>query len=488
MKTLDKDLSKLPSKIREAVKINVTALEIADWTSPDIDVYLDYMTKKILFIGKEKKAQCNAQIIALAYDKESYGFFEDNLDGIFQPINKIFKENNWHLCYVNQIAPDNVKDHVLTIRNILYKFSDYLRSEYVATMAQKQLDEKQSIALDPILRKSHYAQNNLLTKSGFSDNLTVVQKKVLNYFILKFQNQKEEDLFGNAYFNVTTQELVNCGCGSNTNAIMKSLKDLMENTSMYIQYGETWTMYNIFNSFQGAVNKNNITVRFTPEMMALINKIGVSKNYTLLSFQSMSCIKKYASIRMYELCCQYRNMDADHVTISDEQLRMILNCKDKYPNPREFKRTVIQVAEKELRELAQEGKVDLYFSFRETKKEKVDKNKADWSYDSKRVLEWSFVIHKAYSYKKGEFQSHGKIDDQAKNALKTIADILFKAETLPENERKKYANFAKSMKEDSLISMVQDLQFSVLFDKDKDAIHNVFVKYGFGEGGSILVQ
>ncbi len=478
MKTLERDLNKLPKELRQAVEINVKLLEQADFSSKDIDVYLDYMTKKILFVEFSSSEEGVKMCLAFAYDEESMRFFEDNLSGIFRTVMDLFHENNWHLSYKIQFAPDNVRDHVQTIRNILYRYSDYLRSEYVAAKAQKQIEERKSVGLDSILKKSHYAQNNLLTKSGFSDNLTVVQKKVLNYFIYKYQNQKEEDLFGNAYFNVTTQELVNCGCGSNTNAIMKSLKDLMENTTMYIQFGENWTMYNIFSSFQGAVNKNNITVRFTPEMTALINKVGVSRNYTMLSIKAINTIKRYASMRMYEFCCQYKNMDADHVTITDDQLRMMLNCKDKYPNPREFKRAVLQTAEKELRELAQEGKIDLYFSFSETKKEK-----ANWAYDTKRVLEWSFVIHKAYSYAAG-FIPHEKKEDQVTNALKTIADILFRYDDVSQEEKMRYSRFCQSLSADILVSLVQELQFMIMFspDKSKEAINTILQKYGFKEG------
>lgn len=479
MKTLEKDLSQLPAKLRKAVDINVKLLDKADFTSEDIDVYLDYLTKKILFIDYSEKKDGGVDLKALAYDMDSYKFFEGHVHDTFKSVCEYITGINGHLTYDIQVAPDYAKEHINTIRNILYKYRDFLRSEFVATKAQEQLEENMSSSLDPILKKSHYAQNNLLTKSGFSDNLTVVQKKVLNYFILKFQNQKQVDLFGNSYFNVTTQELVSCGCGSNVSAIMKSLKDLMENTSMYIQFGDKWTMYNIFASFQGAVNNNCITVRFTPEMSALINKIGVSRNYTLLSFNSMNSIKKYASMRMYELCCQFRNMDADHVSISDEQLRMMLNCRDKYLNPKDFKKWVLKVAEKELTQLAQEGKVDLYFTFAESRKEK-----ADWEYNRKRVLEWSFVIHRAYSYKDG-FITHDSKADQEKNALKTIADLLFKYEDISQQEKMGYSRFCKSLSTERLVALVQDLQFEIMFssDKSKEAVNAVFEKHGFREGG-----
>lgn len=476
MNVLEQKLSKLPENVRKALLINIRALEMADFESDEVDDYIMYLTSRIFFCGYEEKENV-VTITAYAYEMGDCDFFEKNLDGIFKNVRDIFKDNGWHLQYEIQTMPKSIEECFYTMRGILSAYATYLKGEYVAAQAQKQIEEKNSVGIDSLLKKKHYAQNNLLTKSGFSDSLTVVQKKLLNYFIFKFQNQKnrQEVLFGDSSFTVTPFELVRCGCGSNQTAIMKSLKELMESTSMYIQFDDRWTMYNVFSSIQGTVNENSyITVRFTPEMTALINKVGVSSNYTMLSLKSINSIKRYATMRLYELCCQYRNMDASYVTITDEQLRMMLNCNDKYQNPKEFKRCVLQVAEKELKLLADDGKVDLYFSFSETKKEKTE-----WDFRSKRVLEWSFVIHKGVAYEDG-YIPHDKMQQRKEYSKKVFDEILNKCENISDLERSEYCRFMMSLKESDMFSLVQDLQMQLSFSqKEKsEAIRDVFESYG----------
>lgn len=475
MKTLKEELSKFPEAIKEALEMNFCLLDKVDFDSGDADTYLEYLSKRIIFYDKKDGENGKIDISAFAYDDESVHFFENHLDSIFHHVPALFRERNANLGYVVQIIPKEIEEYYDRMRTLLSAYVKRLRSEDVARKAERMIEEKKLIGFDSIMRKNKYAQNNLLTKAGFSDNLSVTQKKMLNYFIFKFQFKAETDLFGESYVTVTPQELVKCGCGSNQTAIVKCLKELTEKTSMFIQFGGRWGIYNIFSSFTGEQDKKKITVRFTPEMTALINKIAISQNYTMISMKSINTIKRYATMRMYEFCNQFRNMDSQYVYVEDDVLRTMLNCKDKYENPRDFKRYVLKVAEKELADLAEKGKVDVYFSFSD-----VEKEKTDWKYDSKKITRWAFVIHKALSFEDG-YISHDSMEEREQSALSTVENILNNCRDIDFEMKSVLRKQARKLSGKDLISMVQDLQLEVMFSSNKQtfsSVDNVFRKYG----------
>lgn len=477
MSTLEEELNSYPEPMREALRINLCLLDKVDFDSADAETYLEYLSKRIIFYDKQLKDSGKVHVRAFAYDHESVGFFENHLDSIFQSVPPLMKGMDAMLLYEIQIIPKSLKEYYPAICALLSAYVSRLRSEDVARKAEKYIEEKKLVGFDSLMKKNKYAQNNLLTKAGFSDNLSVVQKKMLNYFIFKFQFKAETDLFGESFVTITAQELVKCGCGSNQTAIVKSLKELTEKTSMFIQFGGKWGIYNIFSSFTGEQDKKEIMVRFTPEMTALINRIAISQNYTMLSLKSINTIRRYTTMRMYEFCNQYRNVDSQLVYVEDDVLRTMLNCTGKYENPKDFKRDVLQVAEKELKTLAEKGEVDVYFSFSD-----VEKQKADWKYLSKKVTKWAFVIHKALNFKDG-YMAHESMEDREQNAMKTIEEILKNCKDVDIEMKSFYRKQARKLSGKDLISMVQDLQLEVMFSTKKNSlssIENVFAKYGIG--------
>lgn len=479
---IEKEIKKFPESIQNAVRFNLELLALTDFdkSQEEVEEYLEYVSKRIILVDSSPESNSGAQLTMLAYvaNKEDYQYFESHLDSTFAALRSRYAEKKYALEYKLQAA-DEYRDYLPMIRKILLAYVTRLRSDNVAEKMRLSLEEEKAVGFESILKKkkNHYAQNNLLTKSGFSESLSVVQKKLLNYFIFKFQHKCEEDLFGESFFTVTTQELVKCGCGSNQTAIVKCLKDLMENTTMYLQYKNEWGIYNLFSSFKGAVNKNVISVRFSPEMSALINKVGISRNYTLLSLNSINSIKRYSTMRMYELCSQYRNADTPVVYITDDDLRAMLNCKEKYPNPKDFKKYILKVAEKELKTLADSGKVDLFFTCHD-----VEKVKEDWEYDVKKVVKWAFVIQKSSTFEDG-YIPHDTMEKRVEVAMRMIEEIVCNRINVDDVLRKSYLTFVRSLSNDNLVALVQDLQLDVLFSAQKESlasVETVFRKYGYG--------
>lgn len=482
---LEKKIQTLEESAQKAVRFNIELLDLVDIGNEDSQAkeFLKFFTYNFVlvdYIPPEKNEE-DPSYKAFVNTFEDIDYFKAHTQDLFKCVIEKFSKESVRLKYKVQLV-EEYRDVVPVIRSILAAYVTRKQSDLIAETAKKQLEEESSVGLENILKKKpHYAQNNLLTRSAFSDNLTVVQKKLLNYFIFKFQHECHEDLFGDSFFTVTTQELVSCGCGSNTTAIVKSLKDLMENTSIHIQYNDRWSIYNMFSSFQGANDHSEIIVRFTPEMSALINKVGVSRNYTLMSLTCINSIKRYSTMRMYELCSQYRNADSPVIYIDDDDLRSILNCKDKYPNPADFKKRVLKDAEKELKDLAEKGIVDMYFECKE-----VAKESNDWQYRYKKVLKWAFFIHRSSSFDPDAYMVQEGSKKKMQTAYKVVENMVYTTlcDELTPNEAKEYVDFLKNLSVNDISALVQDLQIEVYFSGNKDKVSSlevVFRKYGFRE-------
>lgn len=92
--------------------------------------------------------------------------------------------------------------------------------------------------------------------------------------------------------------------------------------------------------------------------------VELADRYTEYSLTVAISLKSKWSQRFYELCCQYQKQEFFFKTI--EQLRYMFCLEDAYKQNQDFKRYVIDVAEKELKETFENGQCDLWF---ETMKE-----------------------------------------------------------------------------------------------------------------------
>lgn len=481
---LEEKIQTFKDSTQKAIRFNIELLDLVEGYDSE---YHKFLSTNMVFVDYVQLDNEVPYYLAFIDSIENADYLKQNMKGLFKPLCDLIDQGKCRIRTKVQIAGEYFED-VLAIKSILLAYLTRKQSDEFAEMAKKRLEEEKAVGLDTILtKKSHYAQNNLLTRSAFSENLTVVQKKLLNYFIFKFQYKCKEDLFGESYFTVTKQELVNCGCGSNQTAIMKSLKDLMENTTMKIQYNDSWSIYNMFSSFQGSTINNEIKVRFTPEMSALINKVGVSRNYTLLSLNSINSIKRYSSMRMYELCSQYRNANSPIIYITDDDLRAMLNCKDKYLDPHDFKKRVLKDAEKELKELSEKGVIDMCFECKEAESVKMD-----WQFKYKKVTKWALIIKRNENFEKTYISHDGKKKkmDSAYMVLHQIIETKLSDE-LSKDQKEEYMAFVKGLTTNEIDALVHDLQIEMYFSGNKNKLETfeiILRKYGFREGGSIPVQ
>lgn len=477
-KNLKSELNELPAELSNCVKIQIELIKKVNMVTNDSDIYLNYLGGKIMIVGFDNKNSGKTDIIIYAENKTICDFFAYHKNDLFKPVFDFIEKKGFLIIFKVQDPPNFCKEWINKMSYILNRYAFLYKESIIVDDSYATMECESFVGCDSLIKK-HYSQNNMLTKSQFKNQMTVVQKKILNFLILRCQNTSI-DLFKKNAFTVTYKELMTCGCGTKKEQIIKSLEDLMTNTQVSVKtsYGE-WVIFNIFEAFRGNIKNGDekIKVEFSDRMKILINKIGTSKNYTTIPYKMMNTISKYSTMRLYELCCMYRNTDSRYVYIEDDVLRKILNCENKYLDPHNFKRKVLDVAAKDLENLAFAGKVDMYFKILPTEKE--DSFSGKNGEKRKKVKEWAFFVLKTFGYKE-YFQNHGTKEFQKNLADETIRTLL-KNENIEKWKVTEYINFAGSLPYDKEMSLASELQLGLNFTRNDSLrdLEKMFKKYGF---------
>lgn len=87
-----------------------------------------------------------------------------------------------------------------------------------------------------------------------------------------------------------------------------------------------------------------VGIRFSTPLLPYLS--NMSKNFTKYFKRDIVGVNSAYTIRFYEMICQYRSVGKR--TLSLEDLRRFLDLGDKYPNPADLKRRVIDVAVSEI--------------------------------------------------------------------------------------------------------------------------------------------
>ncbi len=128
-------------------------------------------------------------------------------------------------------------------------------------------------------------------------------------------------------------------------------------------------------------NKETITIEVSHKVLPYI--LQLAKNYTVYQLQTALALGSLYSQKFYELCCRHRLDGFFSCQIS--ALRNLFNFSEgMYPNFADFKRKVIQTAEKELRQLYYEGNSDVYFTWEADRTTKI----------GKKITQIFFYVHK----------------------------------------------------------------------------------------------
>ena len=88
--------------------------------------------------------------------------------------------------------------------------------------------------------------------------------------------------------------------------------------------------------------------------------LQLKNNFTMYQFENVVALSSVYAIRIYELCKQYEKIKERIIDVV--QLKKILEIEDKYKKYNDFKKKVLEIAEREINE-----KTDIHISFEEIK-------------------------------------------------------------------------------------------------------------------------
>ena len=149
--------------------------------------------------------------------------------------------------------------------------------------------------------------------------------------------------------------------GDEVKDVYNSLKKLKDKT-IEIDNDEMWLITSWILQAKHIKENNTYEVLVSKEILPYL--VELASQFTAYNLVVAIVLQSIYSQRLYELCCMYRNKGRFFLSIED--LKEILNVSHlkSYVNVAELKRKVLDVAQKELQTLFDEGQSDIYFTYR----------------------------------------------------------------------------------------------------------------------------
>ena len=184
----------------------------------------------------------------------------------------------------------------------------------------------------------------MVQKARFT--LKPIEQKTLIYAISKI---KPTDTIDTVYTFEISDFYKVCGIDRDSYTWFKQNIQNLSDKSWWYDDGKTETLIRWFNTLK--INKDSGRVDFTfheeimPFLIDIVSGVDYITRYELKYILPMS--SSY-SIRLYEILKSYNNNDRWYFTL--EALKKLLDCSDKYPNFKDFKRRVLEPAVREINE------------------------------------------------------------------------------------------------------------------------------------------
>ncbi len=206
-------------------------------------------------------------------------------------------------------------------------------------------------------------QSNTITQARYE--FTKIEKRII-YRIIKEIRKKyitgelQSNLFNELVVSLTFKDLQEVS--ENTQLVYKSIRTL-KNRFYEFDNDEEWMLIGIINKAKHYKNKG--LWEFTVDRDMVAQFVELAKNYTEYSLTVAMSLRSEYSQRLYEYCSQFRSSGGFRMNVQDMKEKMkILKKYDRYAS---FKKKVVDVAHRELKELYKEGQCDLYFEYSEEK-------------------------------------------------------------------------------------------------------------------------
>ena len=251
------------------------------------------------------------------------------------------------------------------------------------------------------------AQDNILTQSRQS--FSVIEKRCLYQIIREVRkryidsNTGQKDLFDNMYLELTPSALT--ALGDEAKDVYLALKKLAQK-DIEIETEDVWVYTHWILQAKHEKKRNVYTVDVSRDIMPYL--VELAGNFTTYDLTVAISLKSSYSQRFYEYCSQYKSKNNKTFFFTVEKLREMMMLENKYANINDFKRKVLDVAQKEIKELYENGQCELWFEY------------AVKDTDKRKVLSYFFFVHTREEEKEIE-----KVDyKQVEKSIRRINEIL----------------------------------------------------------------
>ena len=213
------------------------------------------------------------------------------------------------------------------------------------------------------MKNEMLVQSNTITQARYE--FTKIEKRIIYRIIKEIRKQYvtgeiQTNLFNELVVCLTFKDLQEVS--ENTQLVYKSIRTL-KTRSYEFDNDEEWLILGIINKARHIKTKGTWEITVDREMVAQF--VELAKNYTEYSLTVAMSLRSEYSQRLYEYCSQFRSSGCFRMKVQDMKEKMRLVKKyDRYAG---FKKYVLDVALKELKELYKQGQCDLYFEYSEEK-------------------------------------------------------------------------------------------------------------------------
>lgn len=214
---------------------------------------------------------------------------------------------------------------------------------------------------------NNIAQANSITESRYDFNR--IEKNALYCIIREVRkNYVEERVEYEGYQNMTVFideiDLVDIAGKRHKEEAKDALINLRHRDITIQHQDGSWFNCGFINYAQYISVNKVYEVEVSKKIMPYL--VDLASRYTVYSLTVAMMLKSKWAQRFYELCCQYQNhlekgIPTFHKSVG--QLRYMFMLEDKYPLLTDFKRNVIDKAQKELKEAYKKGDCNLWFEY-----------------------------------------------------------------------------------------------------------------------------
>ena len=268
---------------------------------------------------------------------------------------------------------------------------------------------------------------------------TSMELKIFSMVLLKIRENPESDIF-----SVNVRALMEQFEGTHENyTYLKSVAKKMFGAIDLNPSEKGFDLNVIFTKIE--VNHQGImNFKLNPDIKFYV--LNLTANFTQYYFENIAKLKSSFSIRIYEMMKQYEKIGTRKIELIN--LRHFLNISDdKFIKYNDFKRKVILIAQKELKE-----KTDVYFEFQEIKQ-------------SRKIVEIKFLIFKN---KNGSNKDKNETNDfEKKIDKKTKSSLSEKQKNLRNQLINKY-NFSEKVADELIISInVEQIENNIAYTEQE---------------------